>query len=462
MKIFNMFLVSLVMVFLTACGGDNNNSNYVYMPKKEGELRVTHASPDAPAVNVYVDGELVLADVDYKVSSGNLVMEEGIYSVEVRGILPDDSEVSVIGPVDITISDDVRTDVVAWDKLFNGTDLNIKAAVLNNDISTVSQVEVAILHAAPQVADVDIYVSSPGEDISTLTPLDAGFGGYIEPVELMADTDYQVRITADGSPDVVYDSGTLSFPAGTELTLIAVENTTGIGANPVNLLAVGKDGASEVLDNQTQAEVRVVHNSADTPEVDILVNGTEVLANVAYPNSAAYEAVSAPTGTYTVTVAAAADNSIAPIEESLSLVNGMSYTVVAVGGLNSVTDETLEAVVTSDNRRSVVTQASLRVIHGSYAVAESIPVDVYLTDSAVITDATAAIENLAYRAVTDELPVAAGDYYITVTAAGDKSTVAFAAGPVTLNAGTNYTVIARDPGTGETGSPLILATILSE
>lgn len=45
-----------------------------------GELRVTHASPDAPEVNVYVDGELALERVPYLASSGLLPIAEPVIS----------------------------------------------------------------------------------------------------------------------------------------------------------------------------------------------------------------------------------------------------------------------------------------------------------------------------------------------------------------------------------------------
>jgi hypothetical protein len=467
MKLTKILVTAGLAMGIAACGSDNNNSTAATptpAPVVElgmGELRVTHASPDAPKVNVYVDGELALPDVDYKDSSGNLELTEGTISVEVRGLLPDGSELSVIGPVDIEINANVRTEVVAWDNLLVGGDVNIKAAVINNDIVDISQVQVSVLHAAPQVNDVDVYVTAPGDALSSVDPIDAGFGDFAGPLELMADTDYQVRITPDGSDTVVYDSGTLSFAAGTELMLVAVENTLMIGSNPVNLLAVTATGASEVLSTGTGAQVRVVHNSADTPAVDILVNGGLALDAVPFPAASLHADIEAPAGTYTVVVAADADNTIAPISEELTLEAGSSYTVVAVGGLNGVTDETLEAVLTVDQRRSIATEASLRVIHGSYAVAETIPVDVYLSADSDITDATAAIENLAYREATAQIPVASGDYYVTVTAAGDKSVFAFAAGPLSLEAGTHYTVIARDPTAMEVGAPLILSTILT-
>src|SRR5690554_5753041 len=59
------------------------------------QLRVTHASPDAPDVNVYVNGDLALEAVPFRASSGLLtIADPGALEVEVRALLPDASEVS--------------------------------------------------------------------------------------------------------------------------------------------------------------------------------------------------------------------------------------------------------------------------------------------------------------------------------------------------------------------------------
>ena len=464
-RVYALFVLFGLLV-LSGCGSDGNSSGSSSAPPAAAdpvsEIRITHASPDAPAVNVYIDGALALSNVDYKQSSGILRVPPATYNVEVRGILPDGSEVSVIGPVDITTMADERIDVVAYDYLFNGAELNIKALPIVAPMTTVTNAQITVLHAAPNAGDVDIYLTAPDAPLAGEVPVDAGFGDYVGPVDLMPGTEYQVRIALDGTDTVVYDSGPLSFSIGDELLVAAVENTTGIGDNPVNLLAVDRVAATELYSVGTGAEIRVVHNSADTPEVDILVNGTEVLDAVPFPVASNYEDISAPAGTYNVVVAADIDNSIAPIDENLTVANGSSYTAIAIGGLNNVTDNTLQLLVTADDRRTLATAAKLRVVHGSYAVAESIPVDVYLTSTADISGATPAITGLAYGEATSQLQVPAGDYYVTVTVAGDASTVAFAAGPLTLNADSNYTVIARDPGMMEVGSPLILATILNE
>jgi len=52
-------------LLLGACGSDSNDS-----PRTQ--LRVIHASPDAPKVNVLLNGEAVLTEVNYKEGSGFL------------------------------------------------------------------------------------------------------------------------------------------------------------------------------------------------------------------------------------------------------------------------------------------------------------------------------------------------------------------------------------------------------
>lgn len=445
-------------VLLAACDNDSSSN------KKSAYLRISHASPDAPRVNIYLDGEREYENVDYKDSTGSIRIKAGEpIELEVRGILADGSELSVIGPVTVEADKQQLLDVVAYDTLFSGAGLNIKAQTVLTEVPKEDEATVTIFHAAPAVAGVDIYVTPVNANIADYTPIDADFGDVTNAVQLSADEEYRIRITGDGSNTVVYDSGAVSFAANADYLVAAVANTTGIGDNPVNLLVIDEEGASEVFDANTLAEVRVVHNSADTPAVDVLVGGAEALDALSFPDSTDYEQLAAPSGSYNVVVAADADNSIAPIDEQLTLQAGSSYTVVAIGGLNAVVDETLEALVTVDDRRSVASEARLRVIHGSYAVAENIPVDVYLTPSAVLTGASPAIENLAYGEATEQLPVAAGSYFVSVTAAGDASVIAFqTAAALDLNAGGVYTVIARDPGGAEVGAPLILVSVLAE
>jgi len=465
MSALSKVMAVIMLPVLVACSDSDNNSFNLDGTQEPAELRVTHASADAPAVNVYVDGEAALEGVEFKQSSGLLeIAESGTIEIEVRGILPDGSEVTVIGPVDLTLEGGERTDVVAIGNLFDGQGaISIAPRVLDplEIEDSISDVRVSVLHAAPDAGVVDIYVTAPDDDLTGGSPISAAFNDAAGPVALAADTPYRIRITPQNSSNVVFDSGTLTFPAGTELVLVAVENTYKVGASPVTLVAVGPEGASEVVDVNAGAAVRVVHNSADTPAVDVLVDGVEAVNALTFPNATQYSDLEAPAGTYNVVVAADADNSIAPIDVDLTLEATRSYTVIAVG---SLIDSSLAPILTDDDRRNIATAAIVEVIHGSYQVAGQIPVDVYLTSDGVIANATPAISALAYQETTGQLALTPGNYWITVTVAGDTSTVAFdTGGPLALDGGVNYTLIARDPSSQEVvGSPLINVTLLTD
>ncbi|MDX1736494.1 MAG: DUF4397 domain-containing protein [Halioglobus sp.] len=460
-RLFRMGAAILLLPLVVACSDNDNNNDddEMMMPEPEpmaapAELRVTHASNNSPDVNVYVNGERALENVAFKNTSGLIELDAGTYEVEVRGILPDGSETTVIGPVDLSFNEGERTDVFAIGDL-----ANIQANLLDPVAieEGVSDVRISALHAAFDVGTVDIYVTPPGADLMAFEPITAAFGDSAGPVSLEPDTEYQVRIAPQGSMTPVYTSPATTFSAGTELVLAAVPNTYRVGSSPVTLLGVAAEGSFDVLDEDMGARVLVMHNSFDTPAVDLLVDGSEVEDKLEFGNSAIIEA---PAGTYNFVVAADIDNNIAPIDLDLTLEAGWSYAAFAVGSFG---DSSVEAILFNDDRRQIATAARLEVIHGSYNVAATLPVDVYLTSDGVIADAEPAIAGLAYKESSGQLQVTPGDYWVTVTVAGDKATVAFdSGGTLALDAETNYKVVARDPSASEVGMPLILVSILED
>ena len=82
MNNFKSVVLVLSMFALAACDSSNNNRDRTF------NLQVLHASPDAPAVNVLLDGQAALTDFDYRAGSGWVELEEGSYSIQVDGILP--------------------------------------------------------------------------------------------------------------------------------------------------------------------------------------------------------------------------------------------------------------------------------------------------------------------------------------------------------------------------------------
>jgi len=209
----------------TACSDDNNS------PSSNAQVRVVHGSPDAPAVDVLVDGAKVLDSVTYKVASGYLAVPSGSRNVKVNLY---STATSVIN-ADVVLSKDASYTVIAVN-----TAAAIEPLVLMDDLASpaAGNVKVRLVHGAPSVGTVDIYVTAPGANLAAATPTltDVPFKGASGYLEVPAG-DYQVRITPAGTKTVAIDTGTLTLAAGQIRTGIAVEAPGGGGPLSALLLA---------------------------------------------------------------------------------------------------------------------------------------------------------------------------------------------------------------------------------
>ncbi|MEL6869779.1 MAG: DUF4397 domain-containing protein [Pseudomonadota bacterium] len=409
------------------------------------ELRVLHASPDAPAVNVLVDGGVAVAGADFKDASNFTLLTPGTYSVQVDGLTPG-APTTVIGPVDLTLDADTEYTVIAIGEVANIEPLVIAQS---NDEIGAGEVRATVVHGAPNAPAVDVYVTAPGADLAAEAPLGSfAFGETLGPVTVPAG-DYQIRVTVAGdAAAVAFDSGTVSLTGGSDLLLTAVDNTT-TGASPITLSLLTDSGSAELLDVATPTAFRVIHNSPDAGPVDVIVNddaANPILAGVDFPQFSDF--IEVPADTYNVKVTAAGQPGVIAIDADLELAAGVETSVYAVD-----TFANIAAQVLVDDRRPVATQAKVRIVHGSPSAG---PVDIYVTAPGTdIATTTPAFANVPFQAETGYVDLAPATYTVTVTPTG---TTTAAIGPIdiTVDGGGVYTAVARDPLPGETALGLIL------
>lgn len=406
------------------------------VPLDKTTVRVFHGSADAPKVNLWVDGAAAVSGLDYQESTGVLELDEGTYNIAVEGVIPG-GNATVIGPVDLTLAGNTAYDVIAV-----GSVATIEPLILadTGSLSDATKVRVRVAHLAAAAPEVSVFVTAPDADLTDAAPLGTfEFKETLGPVEVDAGT-YQIRVAvADNT--VVFDSGPVTLAAGKDLLIGAVANV-GTGSSPISLAVLDGDDVAIINDKNAGADVRVVHASADAPAVDVTANDgqTPAVANLAFPEATGYLNLPAATYNFKVTPNAATEPVV--INEDLALANGSAYSVLAVGALANI-----EALVLTDNNRSVATEAKVRLVHGSTLAGN---VDIYVVAAgAGIANANPAFSNVPFKEDTGYVSLAAGDYDVIIAPTGTKTEAIKAS--VSLENGGVYTAIARD-GEGLTAS----------
>lgn len=447
------------IITLAGCSNDDDD---------KAQLRVIHASPDAPAVNILLDSSTAISNLDYADSSGFQSINAGIRDITVEAIIPG-GNANVITVPDFPFAKDSRSTVIAVDNT-----ASIEPFVADESTATPAsgEVAVAVVHASPDAPAVDVYVTAPGTDVSDPNVQPNFTFDFKDPAvdagALPAAT-YDITVTLSGTKTVAYNISDVDLSpfAGQKLLIAAVSTTsdTTRAASPIKLLVATDDAQVILMDEDTQTGARVVHVSpnADTlGPVEVFATSNALPASPAelidafsyteiVPAADSY--VGVPAGDYVFDVAldgAGIGNSVYT-SPSLPLAQGAEYSVVAAGYVAA--DPAFDLLATEDRNRAVATQASVKVIHAAPAAGT---VDVYVTAAGVFTAADVEngvagaplLDDFAFAEITEYVAVAPGNYDIRVVAGG---TTAINVENFNLAAGSVSTVIARGPN--DTGTP---------
>jgi LPXTG-motif cell wall-anchored protein len=175
------------------------------------KVRVVHASPDAPAVDVYVDGNKVLTNVPFFTASDYLDVPAGPHDVKVTPT--GDANTAVIDAKGVTVEAGKAYTVAATGKV-----AEIKPTVLADNLSApaAGKAHVRVVHASPDAPAVDIKVKGGPALISNLAfPKDSGY----LPVD--AGT-YDLTVNAAGTDTVALDLPGVTLEAGKIYDIFAV------------------------------------------------------------------------------------------------------------------------------------------------------------------------------------------------------------------------------------------------
>lgn len=207
-------------------------------------LRVAHASPDAPAVDVYVDNESTLTNVSFGDVSDYLTLAAGTYNVTIT--VADDPE-AVVFDGNVSLEAREAYTVAATGEVSEDADTSFEPVVFSDDALTPDEntSAVSVVHLSPDAPTVDItvegtnltvadnvsyqnaseYVNVPAGEytlevrqataanngtVVTTIPVTLEGGevysayavGYLAPDEAPADTPFEVLLTPDASKSI--------------------------------------------------------------------------------------------------------------------------------------------------------------------------------------------------------------------------------------------------------------------
>ena len=213
--------------------------------------------------------------------------------------------------------------------------------------------------------------------------------------------------------------------------------------NCVTALGIGQAG---------DACLNVIHASPDAPAVDVYVDGTKALGDLAFGAASGWVAL--PAGEHKVQVTAAgAEIETAVIDADVTLEEGAAYEVAAIGLLAEIEPQVLQ-VNLSEIGAEDEPMARVRVVHAS---PDAPAVDVAVKDGDIL------IENLAFPEASDYLSVPATSYDLEVRPTGTTD-VALDLPGVALEAGMVYSIYAIGQTADDTLAvlPVVATTMASE
>lgn len=196
-------------------------------------IRVVHASADAPPVDVYANGGLVVEALPFKGATGYLAVPPGSYTIEVR----------VAGTQTTVLTQTLM--------LMGGTDYTAFAMgtvsgpqplflvtygdnLLPRPANTIS---LRVVHAAASAPAVDVYVGGPWAPVTGATPVlrNVPFGAASAHLDVPNGI-YQGRVTVAGTKTIAINSPIVKELSGAVRTLVAVDNPG--GSTPFEIIAL--------------------------------------------------------------------------------------------------------------------------------------------------------------------------------------------------------------------------------
>lgn len=139
----------------------------------EAAIRVAHGSPDAPNVDVYVDGSEAVSDLAFRGVTPYLEIASGEHEIEVTVASDSGKGKTVFGPATVDLENEDWTAVARGEVTSDDTKFTVSLFQDTNGANIgEDETRVRAIHASPDAPDVDVVADSDDGDSSEIVVFD--------------------------------------------------------------------------------------------------------------------------------------------------------------------------------------------------------------------------------------------------------------------------------------------------
>ena len=205
--------LALCVCVLEGCGGSSGSGT--------GNLRFLQASPDAPQVNLLIDGHPIATGLGYINATGYVSVRSGSRHVQVAPVNGGspilDTSVNVVSSGNQTL-------------ILTGSAASAHSLLLTDGVTnaTTGDGNVRVVNASSTGGPADVYIVPAGSSIAGIPPTVANLAfntdtGY----ELVPIGAYEVIMTTPGTKNAVLDTGSINLASSVNHTVVALDGTSG-------------------------------------------------------------------------------------------------------------------------------------------------------------------------------------------------------------------------------------------
>lgn len=186
-------------------------------------VRIVHASPDAPPVDVSVDGQVVASSLAYGEVAFVPVEQAGNYSVEIAAAAneTEDNESAVLYSENLTLEAGTDYTIAAAGEVTEGAATTFEPLVIVENATTVGDdvTAVGLVHLSPDAPAVDVTENTTGEVVFE----NVSYRNATEQVTLPAGNyTLDVRVESETNDGEIVESVDVSLEGGATYTAFAI------------------------------------------------------------------------------------------------------------------------------------------------------------------------------------------------------------------------------------------------